>query len=125
EFRATIEALPRLPMAPVASRRMLSEMSPGEDDVNSWLIWQLLDSAFPAGGFGHSGGLEAAWQHGEVNRTRELQTFLRSSLGQAARSAVPFVNAAYHNPERFDELDRDCDVWLSNHVANRASRLQG
>ena len=29
--------------------------------------WQLADSAFPAGGFAHSSGLEAAWQQGEVN----------------------------------------------------------
>jgi hypothetical protein len=29
-----------------------------------WLIWQLMDSAFPTGGFAHSNGFEAAFQAG-------------------------------------------------------------
>lgn len=27
---------------------------------SDWIAWQLCDSAFPAGAFAHSGGLEAA-----------------------------------------------------------------
>lgn len=88
------------------------------------MVWQLADSAFPTGGFGHSGGLEAAWQHGEVTKAN-LPGFLENSLRQCARAALPFVATAHSEPERLTELDELCDAFLSNHVANRASRLQG
>jgi urease accessory protein len=91
----------------------------------NWLIWQLADSAFPAGGFAHSGGLEAAWQAGEVRDAASLRQFARDSIGQAGRAALPLVNAAYDEPERLESLDRFYDAFLSNLVANRASRVQG
>ena len=89
-----------------------------------FLLWQLADSAFPTGGFGHSGGLEAAWQHGEVTRAN-LPDFLEASLRQCARAALPFVAAAHNEAARLPELDQLCDAFITNHVANRASRLQG
>ncbi len=90
-----------------------------------WLLWQLADSAFPTGGFAHSGGLEAAWQNGEVRNRTELREWLTASLRQVSRAALPFVNAAHATPERLVELDQMCDAFTCNHVANRASRLQG
>jgi urease accessory protein len=96
---------------------------PAQD--NSWLVWQLADSAFPSGGFAHSGGLEAAWQQGEIRDAEELASFIESALWQTAAGALPFVTAAHDAPERLPELDEHCDTFLSNHVANRASRLQG
>jgi urease accessory protein len=90
-----------------------------------WLLWQLADSAFPAGSFGHSGGLEAAWQLGEVNSRQSFETYLMASLEQFSRAALPFVIDAHRDPDRFAELDDFCEVFLSNHVANRASRLMG
>jgi urease accessory protein len=89
------------------------------------LLWQLADSAFPTGGFAHSAGLEAAWQHGEVRNRSELRGWLVTSLNQVSRAALPFINAAHPEPERLEELDRLCDAFTSNHVANRASRSQG
>jgi len=89
------------------------------------LLWQLADSAFPTGGFAHSNGLEAAWQHGEVNTRSELREWLVASLNQVSRAALPFVNAAHTEPERLAEFDQLCDAFTTNHVANRASRAQG
>jgi urease accessory protein len=92
---------------------------------NDWLVWQLMDSAFPTGGFAHSAGLEAAWQQGEVRNRTDLLSFLEVSLRQLGRAALPFVTAAFDSPEDLGEFDELCDVFMTNHVANRASRLQG
>ena len=93
--------------------------------MSDWLLWQLADSAFPTGGFAHSGGSEAAWQHGELRGRADLASFLEASLGQLGRASLPFVGAAHRGPDRLVALDRLCDAFTSNHVANRASRLQG
>jgi urease accessory protein len=89
------------------------------------LVWQLIDSAFPSGGFAHSAGLEAAVQHGHVTEGAGVRAFARHALAQCGRSALPIVTAAYGRPEDLEELDELCDVFLSNPIANRASRAQG
>ncbi len=90
-----------------------------------WLLWQLADSAFPTGGFAHSLGLEAAWQHGEVRNRTDLVSFIEAGLQQLGHAALPFVTAAFDEPEKLGEFDQLCDVFTTNHVANRASRAQG
>jgi urease accessory protein len=92
---------------------------------HDWLIWQIADSAFPTGGFAHSCGLEAAWQHGEVRGRAELIGFAQANLQQLGRGALPFMQAAFREPMRLTELDEHFDAFTPNHVANRASRLQG
>ena len=87
-----------------------------------WLIWQLVDSAFPSGGFAHSGGLEAAWQQGEVE---SIEHFVRQAIAQCGHGALPFVGAAHQGADDLAELDAHCDAFLSSAVANRASRIQG
>lgn len=93
--------------------------------ATEWLVWQLADSAFPTGGFAHSGGLEAARQQGEVRGGDSLMEYLQASLHQLAQSSMPFTHAAFAGGREFTEIDLRCDAFLSNHVANRASRAQG
>ena len=88
----------------------------------SWLLLQLADSAFPSGGFAHSGGLEAAAQAGEM---QELERFLRDLIWQAGHGALPLASAAHERPEDLAALDARADAFLLNQVANRASRQQG
>jgi urease accessory protein len=90
-----------------------------------WLLWQLLDSAFPTGGFAHSSGIEAAWQHGLLEDGDALREFVRAAIRQIARSAAPVALAVRAEPESFERWDRFLDATLTNHVANRASRAQG
>lgn len=90
---------------------------------DDWLIWQWIDSAFPAGGMNHSGGLEVAWQLGEIGQ--DVQAFVRTHLAQQGRSMLPMAVAVARTPAMFEEADARCEAMLTNHVANRASRVQG
>ena len=101
---------------------MTQHPAPG---TNSWLVWQLADSAFPSGGFAHSSGLEAAWQMGEVPHRAALRRFLRDAVAQAGRSGLPLVNTVHRDPGRLRDMDALCDAFLTTTVANRASRIQG
>lgn len=93
--------------------------------TSDWLIWQLVDSAFPTGAFAHSAGLEAAWQQGEIPDAPSLGRFIQAVIRQAGNSTLPLVTAAYRDPETLEDLDRIADAFLLNDVANRASRIQG
>ena len=91
----------------------------------NFLVWQLIDSAFPSGGFAHSAGLEASVQHGHVDDGAGVRAFAGQALAQCGRSALPLVTAARRRLDDLAELDRLSDAFLSNPVANRASRAQG
>jgi urease accessory protein len=89
------------------------------------LLSQLADSAFPTGGFAHSSGLEAAMQIGEITRPSDLERILLHNLEQASSGALPMVTEAHAAPEQIAVLDQRHDAFMTNHVANRASRAQG
>jgi urease accessory protein len=91
----------------------------------SWLVLQLADAAFPAGGFAHSAGLEAARQLGETTTRARLESFVHESLWQAGYASLPLVLAAHDEPDAFARPDALADVVLTSAVAHRASRAQG
>ena len=90
-----------------------------------WTFWQLADSAFPAGGFAHSAGLESAFHQGLVSDVVSLGSFLETLIQDSARGVVPLLAAVHSGDQSLSRVDEWCDAFLSNHVANRASRVQG
>lgn len=93
--------------------------------MNALLLWQLADSAFPSGGFTHSGGLEAAAQYGHVRSGQDVWHAAAAALRQAGHGALPFVLAAHRRLEDLPALDARADLVLNQPVSNRASRAQG
>lgn len=87
-----------------------------------FLLLQIADSAFPVGGFAHSGGLEAAWQRDELTSVDDWTARYVRSLG---RAALPFVNAAHRRPHELRAIDERCNTFITQHVARRASVTQG
>jgi urease accessory protein len=92
---------------------------------NRWRILQIADSGFPTGGFAHSAGLEAAVHLDIVSTPEELEAFVGTYIRNVGNASLPFVAAAFDEPARVWALDAWQDATLLNHVANRASRIQG
>ncbi len=95
------------------------------------LLLQLVDSGFPSGAFAHSAGLEALHHCGLLRSEAQLTARLEELTWHTALSALPFLHDAFLgvSPETpltlVHEADRSAEVFLSNHVARRASAAQG
>lgn len=93
----------------------------------------LSDSALPLGSFAFSSGLEAFLAHNNhsslhSNTQHKLvafNKFLTESICNITTTSLPFVLAAYHDPEVLLELDNDFDASTPCTVARRASITQG
>ena len=85
-----------------------------------WRLLQLADSGFPTGGYAHSGGLEAAIQLGELV---SLRRWLDDAVWAAAHGALVLVRQAHR--EGLGPADRAAQIFLTGHVARRASLAQG
>jgi urease accessory protein len=90
--------------------------------MSSWLLLQLVDGAFPSGGFAHSAGLEPSLH---LRGLGELEPFVDEVLWHTGRSALPFVRRACEAPSELPSLDALFDASATSHVQNRASRAQG
>ena len=122
--------------------------------INPLLLYQLVDSCVPSGGFAHSNTLEAAHQLHLLNPqksswTASLIVHCWDVVLQTFSSVVPFVisscklfrchYAASHSVDRnallskpsseiieaWESIDFNLDVTTTSHVANRASVSQG
>jgi urease accessory protein len=103
--------------------------------MQDWVVWQLIDSAFPSGGFVHSGGVEATSHLGFINGKSAFEKYLQTQLTQTMNTAMVYMLNVYSNINKnspFTEnlrilADADSVVHANatNHVANRASRAQG
>src|SRR5881628_3376496 len=81
--------------------------------MSDWLVWQVVDSAFPTGTFAHSWGLEAAWQQGEIETPAALEAFVLNAVANRASriQGRTLVTTA-------------CRVWPSEAIAALARRAQ-
>ncbi|KAI9278734.1 hypothetical protein BDA99DRAFT_554345 [Phascolomyces articulosus] len=101
------------------------------NQTSSWLLYILVDSALPTGGFVASSGLEATHQAGLLDSSN-LNDFVNSANLNYACNTSCFVRAGYEAIDsedplaQLEECDAVCDaVMVANTVARRASLAQG
>lgn len=90
----------------------------------------LSDSALPLGSFAYSSGLESYIAHHKplprsVTPVASFHRFLKLSIASLASTSLPYLLAAYRDPNQLDVLDNDLDASTPCTVARRASVAQG
>ncbi|OCL14765.1 hypothetical protein AOQ84DRAFT_308335 [Glonium stellatum] len=119
------DAKSRLKTAPLA---LPSTTPPNDVALHALLL--LSDSALPLGSFAFSSGLESYLAHHRPSpptssQVSSFHTFFRLSLSTLAGTALPYVLAAYREPNLIERLDNDLDASTPCTVARRASVAQG
>lgn len=93
----------------------------------SHFLLLLSDSALPLGSFAFSSGLESYIANIRPQRMdlTGVQRFVILSLASTSSAAIPYVLAAWQEPQRLERLDNDLDASTLCQVARRASVAQG
>jgi len=112
-----------------------SYSSTNQMNTEDWVVWQLIDSSFPSGGFVHSGGVEAAAQLGFIQNRAGLDSFLQQQLKQMLHSSLKLMMRAFKSVDRGAPFEKNIQSYAPadhlaqattvNHISNRASRAQG
>jgi urease accessory protein len=90
----------------------------------------LADSALPLGGFAYSNGLESYLAHLKLQErvsspAAAFDSFLTISIASMASTSLPYLLAAYREPDMLETIDNDFDASTPCVVAQRASLAQG
>lgn len=89
----------------------------------------LADGRFPAGGYAHSGGLEANIHAGRVRDLTDLAAFLQGRATTAGLVSAAFAAAACHafatDADRLDALDAELDARMPSSTLREVSRTLG
>lgn len=89
----------------------------------------LADGRLPAGGYAHSGGLEASIDAGRVRTLAELETFLAGRAATVGLVSAAFAAAACRafpsEADRLDDLDAELDARTPSPTLRETSRTLG
>lgn len=98
------------------------------------LLFILLDSNLPTGGFISSSGLESYAKHGFLKApiAPQLVEFARAEVANYARASLGFVRDAWNAVQtgqgvldKIKNIDKMQEAMMLNHVARRSSKAQG
>ncbi|NMR28177.1 urease accessory protein UreF [Crystallibacter degradans] len=97
---------------------------------NAAALLLLADGRLPAGGYAHSGGLEATIRAGRVHDADSLEKFLTGRAVTAGLVAGAFAAAACHSSTKGDqvllqELDPELDARIPSPALRAVSRSLG
>mmetsp|Transcript_28813 Transcript_28813/g.48385 ORF Transcript_28813/g.48385 Transcript_28813/m.48385 type:complete len:274 (+) Transcript_28813:206-1027(+) len=109
---------------------MLSQNDTGGDaPMWQFVVFQLVDSCLPAGGFAHSQGVEAAMQAGALPCAAAFDVYARVAMDNASGLLLPFLTAAHAHCTSAGEcaaLSAALQPMMAAcHVASKASLTQG
>ncbi len=94
-------------------------------DVN---LYQLVDSAFPIGGFVYSLGMESAIKHGVLTNNDDVLHYLKTYLNQIISFDFPFFDAGYryiNEEEEWSKMMVTYEAMLMNPSIYKSSVVLG